>query len=205
MSNTNASSAPGLAEGKLTGERWPFGALSPSASFRSLTVAVMLVSSLSQTLVTHSVPLRKAFPPFSSFFSQRYQLLSPPHSLSPYSLSFLSTHPFCQRLIGLEMILFILDSNAVILRKKKYATHALKPNLKERMGGGWRREKEIQFNLIFLSIFSPRPVPTSILFNLWQNFITLKAFSPPSFERIDGPNVFLVTSRSVCLDWRPCD
>lgn len=141
MSNTNASSTPGLAEGKRTGGSQTFDVLPPSASLRSLTVAVMLVSSLSQTPVTHSVPLRRAFPLFLLFFSKRYQPLSPPHSLSPHLLSFLSTHPFCQRLIGLEMILFILDRNAVILRKKKYATHALKPNLKERMGGGWRRER----------------------------------------------------------------
>ncbi len=106
------------------------------------------------------------------------------------------------------MILFILDGNAVILRKKKYATHALKPNLKERMGGGGGGlEERKKSNLIypdFFKIFSPRPVPTSLLFNLWWNFITLKAFSPPSFERIDGPNVLLVTSRSVCLDWWRC-
>lgn len=150
MSNTNASSALWLAEGKLTGGRRPFDILTPSTSRRSLTVAVMLVPSLSKTPVTHSVPLCKAFPLFPLFFflSKISASLSSAHTLSPHLLSFLSTHPFCQRLIGLEIILFILDGNAVILRKKKYATHALKPNLKERMGGGGGgREKEIQFNL----------------------------------------------------------
>lgn len=55
----------------------------------------------------------------------------------PYApFSFLTTHPFCQRLIGLEMIWFILDVNAVIMlffekkRKKHHPPHALKPNLK---------------------------------------------------------------------------
>lgn len=65
-------------------------------------------------------------------------LLSFTPSLSlPYApFSFLSTHPFCQRLIGLEMIRFILDVNAVIMlllekkRKKNHPPHALKPNLK---------------------------------------------------------------------------
>lgn len=49
------------------------------------------------------------------------------------------------------MILFILDGNAVILRKKKYATHALKPNLKERMCGGVEERKKS--NLIYPDVF----------------------------------------------------
>lgn len=63
--------------------------------------------------------------------------------ISPSTLPSPSSHAFCQRLIGLEMIPFILCCNAVILlslevrektRMKKCSTHALKPNLKESKG-----------------------------------------------------------------------
>lgn len=60
-----------------------------------------------------------------SFLRSLYEMLSataacspPPTFISPLyykPFSFLSSHPLCQRLIGLEMIRFILKVNAVIM------------------------------------------------------------------------------------------
>lgn len=53
--------------------------------------------------------------------------------LSPAPFLFLSTHPFCQRLIGLEMIRFILNVNAVIMllfeKKKKKRERKTTPHM----------------------------------------------------------------------------
>lgn len=86
MSNTNASSALWLAEGKLIWGRRPFDILPPS-SRRSLTVAVMPVPSLSKTPVTHFIPLCKAFSPFLTLFLKDISLsLFCTHSLSSLAL-----------------------------------------------------------------------------------------------------------------------
>lgn len=92
--------------------------------------AMLLLTSQPQS--ARPLPARHLFlhtaahsPPSTSLFPLPY---------APFS--FLTTHPFCQRLIGLEMIWFILEVNAVIMlffekkRKKNYPPHALKPNLK---------------------------------------------------------------------------
>lgn len=93
----------------------------------------------SQSAITPKMIMQGPCQPHSCFCTLLPALLHPPLSRSPLPyapFSFLSTHPFCQRLIGLEMIRFILDVNAVIMlllekkRKKNYPPHALKPNLK---------------------------------------------------------------------------
>lgn len=88
--------------------------------------AMLSVSNHSQNV--RSLPARPLF----LHTAARYPPHTSPSPLSYPPFSFLSTHPFCQRLIGLEMIRFILAVNAVIMllyekkkRKKNYPPRAL--------------------------------------------------------------------------------